>query len=631
MNRFSDIDCSFKRLAPVYGFRVAKLVSIEEALQSVESQIDELPYFINVAKRHCHYPSEHGLTHDESASIYIYTMEWGEQTLYRVLNKTLRNENRHLCKIWFPYLKLFDTALNKLPTVKEVVWRGITADIGKNFTKNQRITWWSINSCSSSVNVIKGFLGNEKNSTTLLIEALNGKKVSGYTKYESEDEIILRVGTEFRVKSDALEHPKGSYHVHLIEINDENNDNNHTSNPQPKLPENNVTTPVSPPPTFGKITEPDDPSKDSKQPLIDGNGGFESENKNNIKQSTRPQTGSCLFHRKSKLILIIIVVLSLITITSITIWIIFIKKTETTINGPKWDKWKQNAITMAGGNGQGQELNQLYGPQGIFIDKNKNIFIADTYNDRIVEWKHNANAAQVIAGGNGRGNRTDQLNKPTDVIFDQQNHAIITADQGNRRVIQWLNQKQQILIDSINCSRLAMDKYGFLYVSDWKKNEVRRWKMAEYNNEGIIVAGGNGKGNKLNQLNSPGFMFVDDDQSVYISDLNNHRVMKWKKDAKEGRIVIGGNGQGGNLTQLSYPEGIIIDHLRQIYVSDFGNNRVIRWCKGKEESEIVVGGNGQGNQSNQLIGPGGLAFDNEGNLYVVDHWNFRIQKFVTVL
>ncbi|CAF0791070.1 unnamed protein product [Adineta steineri] len=225
MNRFSDIDCSFKELKPVYGYRSQKLVTIEKALELIQSRIDELPYFIKIAKKYCHYPSEHGLTHDESASIYIYTMEWGEQTLYRVLNQTLRNENRHLLKVWFPYLKLFDTALNKIPTVKETVWRGIPEDIGKGFHENDTIIWWSISSCSSKVNVIKGFLGNEKNSTTFLIEALNGKKVSGYTAHESEDEIILRMGTEFRVKSNALDHPNGSYLVHLIEIND---DNNHT-------------------------------------------------------------------------------------------------------------------------------------------------------------------------------------------------------------------------------------------------------------------------------------------------------------------------------------------------------------------------------------------------------------------
>ncbi|CAF1276453.1 unnamed protein product [Adineta steineri] len=423
---------------------------------------------------------------------------------------------------------------------------------------------------------------------------------------------------------------------------------------------------------------------------------LESENKNNIKHSTRPQRGSKIHF----CFLINLVVVILITIISITIWFIFIKKAETTVNTTtatidvsttgttilttsttttKMRTTSSTEIAMlttsitkttmfttlttettpttkttittisttettmltastnfhtttknAGGNGQGQNLNQLYDPHGIFIDKKKNIFITDLWNHRIVEWKYNAKEGQIIAGGNKQGNRTDQLNNPTDVLVDQQNHSVIIADRGNERVIQWLNQNQQILIDNIECWNLAMDKYGFLYVSDSEKNEVRRWKMGEYN-EGVIVAGGNGKGNQLNQFNSPNFIFVDEDQSVYVSDDNNNRVMKWRKDAKEGTIVAGGNGQGENLNQLSCPQGVIVDHFSQIYVADNGNNRVMRWCEGKKEGEIVISGNGQGNQSNQLHYPGDLSFDDEGNLYVADHYNHRIAKFEIIL
>ncbi|CAF1073124.1 unnamed protein product [Adineta steineri] len=297
---------------------------------------------------------------------------------------------------------------------------------------------------------------------------------------------------------------------------------------------------------------------------------------------------------------------------------------------PKFNKWKQNAITVAGGNGEGQELNQLNSSYGIFIDEKKNIFIADCYNHRMVEWKYISKEGETIAGRNGEANLMDQLNFPTDVIVDQQNHSIIIADQGNRRVIQWLNQNQQILIDNIDCFGLAIDKYGSLYVSDWKKNAVRRWKTGEYNNEGIVVAGGNIKGNQLNQLNHPTFIFVDKDQSVYVSDQNNNRVVKWRKDAKEGTVVVEGNDDGSDLDQLFYPQGVIVDDLGQIYVADSMNDRVMRWCEGKEEGEIVVGGNGEGNQPNQLNYPTGLSFDDEGNLYVTDSRNHRIQKFVTV-
>ncbi|CAF1238079.1 unnamed protein product [Adineta steineri] len=295
---------------------------------------------------------------------------------------------------------------------------------------------------------------------------------------------------------------------------------------------------------------------------------------------------------------------------------------------PIINKWKQNAITVAGGNGKGQQLDQLNRPVRIFIDQKKNIFIAEYSNHRIVEWKRNAKEGQVVAGENGQGNRMDQLNHPTDMIIDQQNHSIIIADFENRRVIQWLNQNQQILIHNIDCHGLAMDKYGFLYVSDYVKNEVRRWKMGEYDNEGIVVADGNGNGN---QLNCYTFLFVDEEQSVYVSDRDNHRVMKWRKDAKEGRIVAGGNERGGNLKQLSSSAGVIVDNLGQVYVADFDNHRIMRWCEGKEEGEIIVGGNGEGDQSNQLNGPTGLCFDDEGNLYVADYLNHRIEKFEVVL
>ncbi|CAF0862207.1 unnamed protein product [Adineta steineri] len=312
---------------------------------------------------------------------------------------------------------------------------------------------------------------------------------------------------------------------------------------------------------------------------------------------------------------------------------------RTTINGTvlckgeisKFSKWKQNATTVAGGNGYGKELNRLSSPYGIFVDKNKNIFIADNWNHRIVEWKYNGTEGQIIAGGNGKGNRIDQLNHPTDMIVDQENHSIIIADPGNRRVIRWLNQKQQILIKNIDCCGLAIDKNGFLYVSDYKKNEVRRWKMGEYNNKGIIVAGGNGQGDKLNQFNSSGYIFIDEEQSVYVSDFENHRVMKWRKDAKEGKIVAGGNGYGRKLNQLSQPLGVIVDHMGQIYVADCWNDRVMRWCEGKKEGEIVVGRNGEENQPNQLQGSSGLSFDAERNLYVADLLSERIAKFEIIL
>ncbi|CAF1659038.1 unnamed protein product, partial [Adineta ricciae] len=295
---------------------------------------------------------------------------------------------------------------------------------------------------------------------------------------------------------------------------------------------------------------------------------------------------------------------------------------------PKLEKWKQNGSTICGGNGKGDKLNQLSDPCGIFIDKHQNIFIADVGNDRIVRWKRNENRGTIVTGGNGRRNSLNQLDRPTDVIVDEQNNSIIIADYGNRRVMRWfLNTNQsEILIDNIRCSRLTMDKFGFVYVCDLEKHEVRRWKMGE-KGEGTLVAGGNGRGDQLNQFNWPNFLFVDDEQSLYVSDRENHRVMKWRKDAQIGIVVAGGNGRGDNLNQLNHPQGIIVDHEGRIYVADYANHRIMRWCEGGEEGEIIVGGNAEGNEPNQFLYSLGLSFVGEGNLYVVNHGNHRIQRF----
>ncbi|CAF4803319.1 unnamed protein product, partial [Rotaria sp. Silwood2] len=104
-----------------------------------------------------------------------------------------------------------------------------------------------------------------------------------------------------------------------------------------------------------------------------------------------------------------------------------------------------------------------------------------------------------------------------------------------------------------------MDENGSLYVTDLGKHEVRRYRSGE--SQGTVVAGDNGRGNRLDQLSRPHYVFVDRDHSVYVSDLDNHRVMKWVEGAKQGIVVAGGQGEGNGLTQLSYPRGVVVDQL----------------------------------------------------------------------
>ncbi|CAF1298103.1 unnamed protein product [Didymodactylos carnosus] len=98
-------------------------------------------------------------------------MEMGENSFYLILNRALISENHPSLKPWYLYLKLFDNALQKLPSQKMIVWRGIRKDVTKNFKKNDVVTWWSVNSCSAPINIIKNFL--DLHSTLFLIECIN--------------------------------------------------------------------------------------------------------------------------------------------------------------------------------------------------------------------------------------------------------------------------------------------------------------------------------------------------------------------------------------------------------------------------------------------------------------------------
>ncbi|CAF3020805.1 unnamed protein product, partial [Rotaria sp. Silwood2] len=291
-------------------------------------------------------------------------------------------------------------------------------------------------------------------------------------------------------------------------------------------------------------------------------------------------------------------------------------------------RWQQNGITVAGGNRQGNGINQLSNPCGLYVDDDQTVYVADASNYRIVEWKWGATSGQVVAGGNGQGSGAHQLSNPQDVIIDKERDSLIICDYSNRRVVRWPRRNGtsgETIISNIYCVGLTMEENGSLYVTDIGKHEVRRYRRGE--SQGTVVAGGNGSGNRLDQLSFAQYVFVDRDHSMYVSEWGNDRVMKWVEGAKQGIVVAGGQGQGNGLTQLYYPYGVVVDQLGTVYIADARNDRIMRWPKGATQGSVIVGGNGRGEQLNQLNWPFGLSFDRHGNLYVVDYGNHRVQKF----
>jgi sugar lactone lactonase YvrE len=135
---------------------------------------------------------------------------------------------------------------------------------------------------------------------------------------------------------------------------------------------------------------------------------------------------------------------------------------------------------------------------------------------------------------------------------------------------------------------------------------------ATWSTQGVVVAGGNGCGNALNQLAAPCYIFIDASDAIYIADANNNRIVKWKKDAAEGTVVAS--------DQLNGPNYIIVDKQGTMFIRDgMETYRVTRWPKGAQLGEVIY---------SSTISPDALAFDeNEEYLLISLGAENRVVKY----
>jgi sugar lactone lactonase YvrE len=104
------------------------------------------------------------------------------------------------------------------------------------------------------------------------------------------------------------------------------------------------------------------------------------------------------------------------------------------------------------------------------------------------------------------------------------------------------------------------------------------------------VAGGNSYGSELHQLSNPWNIYIDDDQTIYIADCWNHRIVAWKSGATCGQVVAGENGEGNRTNQLNGPRDVIVDKEKDcLIICDQGNRRVVQWpCQNGIKGQTII-------------------------------------------
>ncbi len=220
------------------------------------------------------------------------------------------------------------------------------------------------------------------------------------------------------------------------------------------------------------------------------------------------------------------------------------------------------------------------------------------------------------------------------------------------------------------CSVSYCDTYFSLFLASLRPPAIEIHLNDKWQQNGSTVAGGNGHGNGINQFTYPWGSYVDDDQTVYVTDQLNNRIMEWKSGATSGKVVAGGNGQGSGAHQLTYPADVIVDKERDsLIICDYSNQRAVRWprrngtsgetiisnisCmsltmdkngslyvtdtdkqevrrygRGESQGTVVAGGNGNGSRLDQLSFPVYIFVDRDHSVYASDTRNHRVMKWV---
>jgi hypothetical protein len=146
-----------------------------------------------------------------------------------------------------------------------------------------------------------------------------------------------------------------------------------------------------------------------------------------------------------------------------------------------------NTAIIAAGNGTaGSTSTMLYVPNGLFVDLQFNLYVADYSNSRIQFFELNQLNGSTLAGNGASG--TVALNGPSDVVLDADGYLFI-ADRNNYRIIGSGPNGFRCVAGCTGTSgsasnqlyhpySLSFDSYGNLFVDDQSNNRIQKFILA---------------------------------------------------------------------------------------------------------------------------------------------------------
>ncbi|MBN2614723.1 MAG: VCBS repeat-containing protein [Bacteroidales bacterium] len=180
--------------------------------------------------------------------------------------------------------------------------------------------------------------------------------------------------------------------------------------------------------------------------------------------------------------------------------------------------------TVAGGNGKGNNANQLSNPAGLYVDNVGNIYIVDQGNYRIQKWEPGGSSGITVAGGNGQGWDNNNFSNPRDVSVDTSGNIFVLD---GSRIMMWKagsDTGQVLTYTNGMANYFSLDNRNNIYYADEMGDKIVKW--SSQNNRLTTIAGGNGRGANSNQFDYPQGVFVDKNGNIYVADTWNYRIQR---------------------------------------------------------------------------------------------------------
>jgi len=265
------------------------------------------------------------------------------------------------------------------------------------------------------------------------------------------------------------------------------------------------------------------------------------------------------------------------------------------------------------------DSNQLSAPYDMVIDKDGFIYITDIYNNFIKKFSQ---SGTFILQWGGFGDDYGQFDRPSGIAMDRIG-SIYVSDYNNHRIQKFskdgkfLNSygTMGIMAGEFNGPLgLAIDKDNQMFVCDYANNRIQSFDIS---NEIITPVHQWGDyGTENGQFNGPNSIIVNENH-VYITDENNHRIQKFDKN---GQWLDSWGTFGVDDGQLREPGGLHVFN-DVLYVTDTLNDRIQLFST---DGKFITR---WGRSGDQFFEFHGVAVDRDENIFATDHIAHCIRKF----